>query len=81
MAIIAADRVAVGRETLSDIRRRNTYSIDLTRLGQRPEDKAKRLFISEPGSRPRGTAVFETIAKLKQAQEAAAAVETTDAEV
>jgi len=79
--IIAVDRVAVGRGTLSEIRRRNTFSIDLTRLSQRPEDKAKRLFISQPSSRPRKSEVLDTIAKLNQAQKASADAKTEDATV
>lgn len=79
--IIAVDRVPVGRGTLSEIRRRNTYSIDLTRLDQRPEDKAKRLFVSQPGSRPRNTDIVDTIAKLNQAQNASTDAKTTDATV
>lgn len=79
--IIAVDRVAVGRGTLSEIRRRNTFSIDLSRLSQRPEDKAKRLFISQPSSRPRKSDVRDTIAKLNQAQKASADAKTEDAKV
>lgn len=79
--IITVDRVPVGRGTLSTIRRRNTYSIDLDRLSERPEDKAKRLFISQPSSRPRKTDPADVIAKLIQAQKASADTETTNANV
>ena len=79
--IIAVDRVAVGRGTLSEIRRRNTYSIDLARLSERPEDKAKRLFISQPDSRPRKHDAFDILAKLNEAQKASAADTDTDTTV
>jgi hypothetical protein len=77
--LLLPDRVAVGRGTLSEIRRRNTYSIDLARLSERPEEKAKRLFISQPDSRPRKPDAFDIITKLNEAQKASAAA--TDATV
>lgn len=39
LRLISVDRVPVGRGTLSDIRKRNTYTLNMSRISQKPEDE------------------------------------------
>lgn len=73
LGIITVDRVPVGRGSLSAIRRRNTYSIDLERLDERPEDKAKRVLVPRLGAQSSGTSFEEMIGDMKRTQAAAMA--------
>lgn len=51
--LITVDRIPVGRGTLATIRRRNTYSIEVDRFEENPEDGASRMRIVAPSTRPR----------------------------
>jgi hypothetical protein len=73
LGIITVDRVPVGRGSLSTIRRRNTYSIDLARLDERPEDKAKRVLAPRAGAQSNETDFAGLLEDMKRRQAAATA--------